>query len=499
MRRLGRAGSRWGPGSLVFLGGLSVATGGDVFGEAEAGELPACRGREEISVGGANVGGWGDAGATAEDDLRAHELAVVLAESSGEGSVSGVSGVGAGGPLPDVAEELLEAGVGGGGGGGGVEVLGFEEVGGELRWSFGRNTGIPRCAWNDRRRGGGGVLPFEFGGKAGVGPAGEGVGFEEAEVTDGGFGEVVEGEEAVEGVDAPAGLGAAVAAPVKRGLPAVLAEGGPAFGEPELGAVVGIVVDEGEVFGAGDEAGGQGEGGEVDLVLGGLVVEGEGGWVGRVSGGIGSGADVDKSGAEVDPGDGRGDAAAGLPDAVMKRRVKGIGVEGVLDVGGDEFEVLLLVMEAQGDALAGFVGEVARGFEEGGDGGVDVGAVGEDVGEWGAGEGGAEPFLGHVAEGVVVAVEEPVEVGVEGFVAGEKVAEDKGFEEPGGVGEVPFDWARLRTGLDHHVFGGEGGAEGGGRLAGGTEAFEETADCGLTNFGIGGMFACDGHLFSSIG
>ena len=75
-----------------------------------------------------------------------------------------------------------------------------------------------------------------------------------------------------------------VALPVER-EPAsrVRAHGGPALGEPELGAGVGIVVDEGEVLGAGDEAVGEGEGGEVDSVAGGFVVEGEGfegGWVG---------------------------------------------------------------------------------------------------------------------------------------------------------------------------------------------------------------------------
>ena len=37
--------------------------------------------------------------------------------------------------------------------------------------------------------------------------------------------------------------------------------------------------------------------------------------------------------------------------------VEGVGEEGVLDVGGDEFEVLLLVFEAEGDAADGFVFE----------------------------------------------------------------------------------------------------------------------------------------------
>jgi len=89
--------------------------------------LPAGGGGEEVAVGGSDVGGGGDAGASAEDDLGAHEFAVVLAESAGEGLVAGVAGVGGLGPLPDVSEELL----GGGGGGAadlGVEVVGFEEV-----------------------------------------------------------------------------------------------------------------------------------------------------------------------------------------------------------------------------------------------------------------------------------------------------------------------------------------------------------------------------------
>ncbi len=41
----------------------------------------------------------GYAGAAAEDHLRAHELAVVLAESAGEGLVAGVAGVRGLGPL----------------------------------------------------------------------------------------------------------------------------------------------------------------------------------------------------------------------------------------------------------------------------------------------------------------------------------------------------------------------------------------------------------------
>ena len=105
--------------------------------------------------------------------------------------------------------------------------------------------------------------------------------------------------------------------------------------------------------------------------------------------------------------------------------------------------------------------------------GVDVGAVGEDVGEGRAGETGAEGFGGHVAEGVVVGVEEPVEVRVEVLVVGEEFAQDEGLKEPGGVGEVPLGGAGLRTGLDHDVFRRERGGEGEGGGADGAVTVEQ--------------------------
>jgi len=67
-----------------------------------------------------------DAGASAKDDLRGHELAVVFAEGAGERLVAGIAGVAAGGPLPHIAEDLLEAGERGGRSG--VEFAGFKEI-----------------------------------------------------------------------------------------------------------------------------------------------------------------------------------------------------------------------------------------------------------------------------------------------------------------------------------------------------------------------------------
>lgn len=135
------------------------------------------------------------------------------------------------------------------------------------------------------------------------------------------------------------------------------------------------------------------------------------------------------------------------------------------------------MFQAEDDAALGFV--LGVGGEEALDGGVDVAAVGEDLVEGWAGEGGAEFLFGHLAEGAVVGVEEPVEVGVEGLVAGDELGEDEGFEEPGGVGEMPLDGRGFGAGLDHHVFGGERGAEGHGGGAHGAEAVEQGGGAGV--------------------
>jgi hypothetical protein len=146
-------------------------------------------------------------------------------------------------------------------------------------------------------------LPFEFGGEAVAGPAGEGVSFEEAEVADRGFGEVAQGLPAVEGEDAPAGCVGRVTAPIEGGLPALGLEGVPAFGQPEFGAGIAVGLDEGKVLGTGDGAGGEAEGGKVDSVAGSFVIKGEGFEIFLVGGdtdfddaGVGGGA-----GGEAEP------------------------------------------------------------------------------------------------------------------------------------------------------------------------------------------------------
>ena len=107
----------------------------------------------------------GDTGAAAQDDLRGHEFAVVLSECAGERFVAGIAGVTGCGPLPYVAEALLEGA--GRNGGDRLESTAFQEVG---------ERGLVEA--------GAGMLPLEFGGQSTASPAGEGVRLKEAEMAD---------------------------------------------------------------------------------------------------------------------------------------------------------------------------------------------------------------------------------------------------------------------------------------------------------------------------
>src|SRR5664280_3449132 len=84
-----------------------------VAGHPQAGEGPAGRGREEVTIAGADVFRRGHAGPAAEHILVDHELAVVLAHRAGGDLEPRVGAVGGGGPLPDVPEG---AGIGSGAG-----------------------------------------------------------------------------------------------------------------------------------------------------------------------------------------------------------------------------------------------------------------------------------------------------------------------------------------------------------------------------------------------
>src|ERR1700679_179944 len=79
-------------------------------------------------------------------------------------------------------------------------------------------------------------------------------------------------------------------------------------------------------------------------------------------------------------------------------------------------------------------------------------AVGENLLDAGTREGSTQLFLRLIGDVVVIAVEEPEEVRMEGPVVSKIFAQDESFEEPGGMGQMPFGGTGLGTALHHHVF-----------------------------------------------
>ena len=128
------------------------------------------------------------------------------------------------------------------------------------------------------------------------------------------------------------------------------------------------------------------------------------------------------------------------------RRIQRALRQQVLDVGEDQFLVLLLVLQAEFEQrrqflVVGVLGQQAR------DAAVDVGAVGAHFGHRRARQ---QPALGArmaVADAVVVGVEQDPERRMERLELRFQPFEDEGLEEPGGVRQVPLD----RAGVGHRL------------------------------------------------
>ena len=61
-----------------------------------------------------------------------------------------------------------------------------------------------------------------------------------------------------------------------------------------------------------------------------------------------------------------------------------------------------------------------------------------------------------VSDGVVIGVELIAPAGVAGLMTGKVRLQQEGFEEPGGVGQVPFGWAGIRHALQAEILRFEG-------------------------------------------
>src|SRR5207244_4459171 len=115
-------------------------------------------------------------------------------------------------------------------------------------------------------------LPLGFARQPLAGPFGEGVGFKKTDVADGFDG--VQSAASGQGKDRPL---AAVAAPIKRRLPTLLANGCPAIRKPEFGVLVPAGLDKAEILAAADRPCRETERFEPHLVARRLVVERKGG------------------------------------------------------------------------------------------------------------------------------------------------------------------------------------------------------------------------------
>src|SRR5262249_2195432 len=137
----------------------------DVIRQPDAGELPARLRGEEVAVTGAEVRTGRGTRAPAQDHLPAHEFSVVLAQRSRRGLKARIRKIGAGRPLPYIAEDLQ----------------GHNGIGLGRRGCFRMKLGaFHQIAFDGLGRSG--DLPFELSGQPGSGPAGKGVSFVKADV-----------------------------------------------------------------------------------------------------------------------------------------------------------------------------------------------------------------------------------------------------------------------------------------------------------------------------
>src|SRR6516225_5169351 len=86
----------------------SAMRSAEIPGQADSAELPAGVRRKEVAVTPAGVAPRRDTRGAAQDELVAHELAVVLPQGPGRRAVTGVARIATRGPLPDVAVQLTE-------------------------------------------------------------------------------------------------------------------------------------------------------------------------------------------------------------------------------------------------------------------------------------------------------------------------------------------------------------------------------------------------------
>jgi hypothetical protein len=125
----------------------------------------------------------------------------------------------------------------------------------------------------------------------------------------------------------------------------------------------------------------------------------------------------------------------------------------VLQIGKHQLLVLLLVVETQLHDVERRSARAPRIVHEAGHATIHVVPILEHFPERGAREQSALGPGVPVADGMVVRVEQHAKLRMEVTVIADAPFQHEGFEEPGGVSEMPFDRARIRHRLQRAILG----------------------------------------------
>src|SRR4029453_16516909 len=196
-----------------------------VSSKAHPRELPARRRREEIAVRGAAVPARGGAAGAFQHHLPAHELAVIFANGAVGSPEAWVGQIGAGGPLPDIAEQSAAR-------------------------ARDDRSGLVELVAEPRGGRAGEILPFGFGRQPRPGPAREGVSLIKRNVRN--------RRSAVDFASAPQGEHGTIATPIVRRLDALTLHPVPAISQPQGWDAIATVGDELRPFAVADRSGGDG-------------------------------------------------------------------------------------------------------------------------------------------------------------------------------------------------------------------------------------------------
>ena len=284
-----------------------------------------------------------------------------------------------------------------------------------------------------------GHLPFHFGRQMLAAPAGECVGLVIADVADRTC--WIDRLHACQRHDMPFAVDLT---PVARCLPLFVADARKAIHQPERRGRIAAVRHEGEPLGVGDEVARQADRADQGAVDRFLIVEMES---------LAGVSDAVDAFLDCNPFVGGTRGTREAPRRIVGGRNRVLR-KGVKNVGQHQFLMLLLMVEAdldqrrdRGQLVVGSLVKELHGCR------VDVTAIGRDF--IGARPGQVAALVPGMAGagGDIVGIEQEGIVGMEGLVSRTVFAEQELFEEPGGMGAVPFRRTCVRHRLDQLILG----------------------------------------------